>query len=241
MSRQKGSRNKRYYEERQRLAKLLYEELVRAGHSGASFRSLAQACDVSPATLRHYFENKTGALVAAVEYAGEQGEPFQQLVEKGEFGSLHESLVSLLRFLHFGWKHSELGELHKLGLGVGLSEQEVGPAYVKELLEPTLQAFEQRLQLHVDKGELRDCNIRYAAFSLLSPIFLAMLHQKTLSGQTERPLDIDDMLQEHVSHFIEAYQTEHNTNTPSAMSNGKSKQPQRVPSNGSTQARNGQK
>ena len=116
----------------------------------------------------------------------------------------------MLRYFHYGWEHTILGDTHRLGLGSGLGDGEVGPAYLDELLEPALQAFEARIQLHVDKGELRACNTRFASLNLLSPFLLAMLHQKELLGTNVRPMAVNDFIKEHVASFLRAYKPENN-------------------------------
>lgn len=208
MTRHKGSRNKGYEEEKQRLARRLFEALVSAGDEGPSFRQLAAACDVSPSTLRHYFVDRKGAIQAAIEHAGIGGKPHLELVRCGEFGTAHEALLALLRYLSFGWQHSELGNLHRVGLEAGLSDSKAGKTYLASILEPAVQAFADRIQLHIDRGELKPCTPRFAALSLLSPVLLAMLHQKQLSGEEQWPLSIDDFLQEHVDFFLQAHSLE---------------------------------
>lgn len=205
MTRLKGSRNKRYEEERERLAAALFEALNQTEDLSLSFRQMADACEVSPSTLRHYFTNRKGALKAAIQHAGKQGEPYLEMVEEGEFGPPQESLLSLLRYLHFGWSHSKLGDLHRLGLEAGLGDQEMGPAYLRNLLEPSLKAFERRISLHIERGELRPCNARYAALSLVSPLFLLMLHQEQLFGACDFPVEIDAFIQHHTKAFVNAH------------------------------------
>jgi AcrR family transcriptional regulator len=216
MSRQKGSRNKRYKEEKDRLSDLLFRALIDAGDEQVSFRQLAVACDVSPATLRHYFGTRKGAVRAAMERAGGYGKVHTDLVEKGDFGHAEEALLTLLRYMYYGWKHSELGELHRFGLVAGLGDDEVGPVYVRSLLEPTLQAFEVRLQLHVERGELVPMDVRFGSLSLLSPVIIGLLHQHQLHGCEERPLDVEAFLLEHVHAFVRAHRPVEETSTPTA-------------------------
>ncbi len=205
MTRQKGSRNKGYDEEKQRLAQLLFDALVSSSDEGPSFRQLASACDVSPSTLRHYFTDRKGAIEAAIEHAGSNGKPHLNLVRHGEFGEAKEALLTLLRYLSFGWQHSELGDLHRVGLEAGLSDAKAGKTYLESILEPAVQAFSDRIQLHIDRGELKPCTPRFAALSLLSPVLLAMLHQKQLNGEEKWPLSIDEFIQEHVDFFLQAH------------------------------------
>jgi hypothetical protein len=47
---------------------------------------------------------------------------------------------------------------------------------------------------------------RGAALMLLSPIILAMLHQRDLGGEKVRCLDVDAFVATHADAFIRAYQ-----------------------------------
>jgi hypothetical protein len=94
-----------------------------------------------------------------------------------------------------------------LGLREGPRAEETGIAYLQDILEPLLQAAEERLHLHMLRGEMRPGNPRFAALALISPLFLAHLHQGPLCGASLRPLDLADMTAEHTSGFIAAYRT----------------------------------
>ena len=92
-----------------------------------------------------------------------------------------------------------------LGLQIGLGHATLGPAYVSELLEPTLQAFEARLALHVARGELHVADLRQAALALLGPIVLALLHQRELGGQRCRPLDLRRLAAAQLADFLQLH------------------------------------
>jgi hypothetical protein len=78
------------------------------------------------------------------------------------------------------------------------------------VLEPTLQAFEQRLRVHAARGELDvaaddDAALRAAGLAFLAPVLLALMHQHGLSGTVCRPLDVPQLVQMHVKRFVRAY------------------------------------
>ena len=81
----------------------------------------------------------------------------------------------------------------------------LGPAYINEILEPTLKAVEARLARHRAEGELRSCDLRHAALALIAPPLLALLHQGELFGSLCRPLDINAFLKDHLDGFLRAY------------------------------------
>ena len=61
----------------------------------------------------------------------------------------------------FGWKNG-VGAIHLLGLHAGLGHRQLGPAYVTEILEPTLQSAEARIARHIEKKDLAECDVRHA-------------------------------------------------------------------------------
>ena len=169
-----------------------------------SFRELAAAAEVSPATLRHYFIDRAGTLEAVLASMHRQGLPHLAAAAAYPVEDARESLRWLLEALVFGWR-AGVGRLHDFGLGAGLGHASLGPAYVKELLEPTLQAAEARIAHHVGLGELGPCNVRHAALELLSPVILGLLHQGGLGGAACRPLDLAAFLGDHLDRFLVAH------------------------------------
>jgi hypothetical protein len=86
-----------------------------------------------------------------------------------------------------------------------VGHETLGPVYVQELLEPTLQSAEARLSRHIADGELRRCDVRHAALELVCPVVLGLLHQVQLSGARCRPLDVERFLADHLDTFLRAY------------------------------------
>lgn len=86
-----------------------------------------------------------------------------------------------------GWTSGQAGLLHRIGLAQGLRNPGTGLDYLVELLEPTLQAVEQRLKAHVAQGEMRPAETRHAALMPLSPLVLALLHQHDLGAPAAAP------------------------------------------------------
>lgn len=204
MGRTPGTRNADYDAERERLVERLKRALVEPGGAARSFREMAAAASVSPPTLRHYFGTREGVLAAVYAAIHADGLPYLHAVAAGPLGPARESLGWLLRFTVEGWRQG-VGAIHQLGLTAGLGDGALGPAYVNELLEPMLQAFEARIARHVAAGDLGPCDVRHAAIALISPVLVALLHQQALGGAGCRPLDLGRLLDDHVDRFLRAY------------------------------------
>lgn len=200
----KGSRNADHDEARERLLVAVQARLLELDGAQASFRELAAAAGVSVATLRHYFGTREALLKEVMAAMHRAGGPYLLAAATEPHGPVRESLRWFLGQLVEGWGYG-VGDMTAFGLAAGLRQAELGPAYVQELLEPNLQAAEARLARHVAEGELRRCDVRHAALLLVSPMLLALLHQRQLSGARCRPLDVERFLEDHLDAFLRAY------------------------------------
>ena len=204
MGRPEGRANADFDAKRDALALRLLGAL-REGEAGASMRELAAACEVTPPTLRHYFGDRDGALRAALAIARRLGSEHLLRIASADLGAARPALTTALGDLLSGWLDHGVGRLHEIGLQVGLGHETLGPVYLSEILEPTLQAFEARLALHVARGELHVADLRQATLALLGPIVLALLHQRELGGQRCRPLDLHRLAAAQLADFLQLH------------------------------------
>lgn len=168
-----------------------------------SMRELAAAAEVSVPTLRHYFGDREGVVSAVLADAHARGAPFLVLAARAD-GPLEPSLRSGLMQIVQGHLFA-VGGFHAIGLTEGLLHRTLGPTYLQTILEPALQAFELRLQAHVERGELRPLDTRLAALGLLSPVVLFMLHQGELGGHRVRPGAAEELVEHLVTGFVAAW------------------------------------
>lgn len=175
----------------------------------ATLADLARAAGVSVPTLRHYFDDREGAVVAALSASYEESyELLQSLSHPGPH-ALAVSLQTWATRMIDGFRHYGVGALFSGGLVNALGQPTVGPAFVQYVLEPTLGVTERLLAHHRDRGEIDipDDELRGAALSLTSPLVLALMHQDALFGKTCRPLDLRSFAAQHVDRFLRAYRT----------------------------------
>lgn len=207
MGRPEGSRNEGYEEQRERLARAVLARLKEPDGAQASFREFSRSADVTPPTLRHYFKNRDGAIRAALQLALQDGSPYLEMTAEAELGPVDEALPSLMRLVVVAWREFDVGAVHRAGLAAGLQAGPLGPSYVELILEPFLQAVEERLNVHIKRGELREMDVRHGSLILLGPVVLGLLHQDELGGHDLRRLDIDDLLGDHIDAFLRAWKT----------------------------------
>jgi AcrR family transcriptional regulator len=165
---------------------------------------MAGTAGVSVPTLRHYFGDREGVLQAYLVWQGGESARYRPLVATTE----DPFPLSIRKMLHgsaFGLKDMGRIRTHAVGLTEGLHSSRVGPSYLQATLEPLLASVEQRLTLHVARGEMRAVDLRHAAVSLLAPLLLAILHQRELGGASVRQMDLQAFIEDHAAAFVRAY------------------------------------
>lgn len=203
MGRPPGRRNEGFEEKRAALARSVMFALLEDGRP-SPLSTLARVAGVSVPTLKHYFGDRDQLVQAAMTEASKLGAPHLERARRPAGADVRESLLRFCVDLLEGWRLG-VGALHQSGLVLGLGDVGLGPAYLREILEPTILALEQRLGRHVERGDLDDEHPRVMALALLSPVVLALLHQDQLGGTETRPLDVEAFLEAHVDRFLGGY------------------------------------
>lgn len=207
MARTLGARNSGFTDQRNALIAKLRDRLAQKDGPNASLRELALAAGVSVATLRHYFKDRKGVVSGVLERGRQVGEVHLMRTREPLEADLESSMHDFLRDIVRGWSRG-VGTLHAVGLAEGLKSDAAGLNYLMDILEPTQQALERRLQAHMERGEMKEADARHAALWLLSPVLIALLHQNELGGRKCRPLDVDALIAEHARVFASVYATE---------------------------------
>lgn len=205
MARTAGSRNLNYDARRRELLLLARNRLTQLGGSRASFREMAEACGVSVPTLRHYFTRREDLIRAVMSEDLSAGRLHLEHVSTPA-GSFAASVREALAYIAMGFSHG-VGEVHTVGLTEGLRHDDLGPAFVDLVLEPSIAAVRRRLDAHVNDGEMRNVDTRHAALVLLAPVVLLMLHQRELGGVKRYPIELDSFLDDHAASFVRGHAT----------------------------------
>lgn len=170
----------------------------------ASYAELAKAAGVSLATLRHYFGDRDAAVAAILQIHGSLAEPHLQMIRQ-PLDDFAASVSQAVEYIAEGLDQPLVAQLHATGIAEGLAHPDTGPAYLNEVLEPTILALEDRLAHHMVRGQMRHVDARAAALMLISPLILAHLHQHWLGGTGTRPLSETDYRQVVTDAFVTAF------------------------------------
>jgi AcrR family transcriptional regulator len=167
----------------------------------SSFAELAEVSGVSRTTLRHYFASRDDLLRAMIEHMRVLSDRAGAAFPISAALPLEEALRFALHGLVFAWRVG-VGALFAAGLLWGLGDDELGPVYVTNMLEPMLVSFEGHIGRRLEREGLEEANVRHAALSLVSPVILALLHQESLHGVKCRKLDVDVFVEVHLKRFM---------------------------------------
>jgi AcrR family transcriptional regulator len=226
MGRPTGSRNPDFESTRNGLLQAALKRLGEPDGTRASFRELAASAGVSVATLRHYFGTREQLIEAVLAWCHVSAQRYLLEVATGPLEPVSESLSRVLARIEVGFQRG-LGHVHAIGLSAGLREPDLGPAYLREVLDPTVEAVEARLARHIARGELRPGDVRHMALSLISPPLLALLHQGMLGGCRTRPLSYEAFCADHVSGFLRAFAVEPRSVEEAGPAPGSASEPSR--------------
>ena len=207
MARTKGARNEGFEERRVALISFLRARL-RADGPAPSMRELAAAADVSVPTLKHYFSDREGVVRAVMEdelvSGSEANGPLE--VAATPSGPFARSVRDLLQHADEGFEYGGLTDAHTVGLAEGGRSATLGADYLRLALDPTIEAFADRLRAHQANGEMRtDADARVAAVQLLSPLVVARLHQDRFGGRDTNPINLSLMLDQQAEAFVRGY------------------------------------
>lgn len=218
MGRPKGSRSPGYTQRRRELAHRVFETILEDGNT--SLRAMADRTAVSRPTLRHYFGSREGAVQAALEAAAHLGRPHQERLANLPVDDAPACLRHALELVVVGWRDFGVGNIHEVGLKVGLEDPATAHTYVSDILEPLLRAMERLLERLVRAGRLGPHDPRQGALVLVSPVVMGLLHQHGLGGAELRPLAIDGLIASLVDAWCRAHPPAERGEQPAELSGG---------------------
>lgn len=191
MPRPLGRRNPDYDEKRDRLVRDLTDFVLKAELVRPSFRQLSQAGGVAEPTLRHYFGDRESVAREILRTLGDRAQPFIDAVAEPS-PTLQDAVETYVTLSRAGVAHGGFARAHAFGLIEGVADECVGRAYLSSLLEPSVEALEDRLRPHLPESASAE-DVRAAALLIFAPMLLAVLHQQLLGGAEAAPIDLDKL------------------------------------------------
>lgn len=199
MPRPAGVRNHDFKEKRAELVRKLTDYALSSDLRRPALRQFAQALSTSEPTLRHYFGDRSGVIIAVLQEIGQRGAITWQAVATPA-SDLPTAVEEYFRISEAGMRHGGYVRAHAFGIIEGLADEEAGKAYLQYVLGPALRAIAVKLSGTSDTLDTSEKQSA-AAMALFAPLLGLSLHQDLLGGADSDPLDVSAMLA-HTQRFI---------------------------------------
>ncbi len=154
-----------------------------------SLRQFAIKAGVSEPTLRHYFTDRQGVVIAIIGFFAEGAREWLTR-SAAPAGTVEDAVRGYAGLALEGADTDTFAQAHAFALVESIHDPVVARAYLDTVIEPSLRAIERRLGPCVDPAGGAPDRVRHAAISLYAPILIAVLHQRLLRGAEARPLDM---------------------------------------------------
>lgn len=154
-----------------------------------SLRQFAIRAGVSEPTLRHYFTDRQGVVIAIIGYFAAGARGFLER-SAAPAASVEDAVRGYAELALEGADTDIFAQAHAFALVESIHDPVVARAYLDTVIEPSLRAIESRLSPSLDPAGAHPDRVRHAAISLYAPILIAVVHQRLLRGGEARPLNM---------------------------------------------------
>jgi AcrR family transcriptional regulator len=154
-----------------------------------SLRQFAIKAGVSEPTLRHYFADRQGVVIAIIGYFAAGAQDWLKR-SATPAASVEEAVRGYADLALEGADTDTFAKAHAFALVESIHDPVVARAYLDLIVEPSLKSIEHRLQPALDPDGVAPDRVRHGAISLYAPILIAVVHQRLLRGTEARPMDM---------------------------------------------------
>ena len=167
-----------------------------------SLRQFAIRAGVSEPTLRHYFNDRQGVVIAIIGFFAHGARDW--LARSAEPSKTVAQAVSGYADLAMEGSDTDVfAQAHAFALVESIHDPVVARAYLDTIVEPSLQAIEARLTPALDPRGVTPERVRHAALNLYASVLIAVVHQRLLRGGEARPLDMGRFFTDLTSLFTQ--------------------------------------
>lgn len=178
---------------------------VAKGYAATRAEEVAKLAGVSKGTLFLYFESKEELFKAVVRENLAGYFP----VWNAEFEVFEGSTVDMIKHAMLQWWErvgsTQAGGLSKLMMSEASNFPELATFYEQEVLLPARNLLRRILERGVQRGEFRDIDLQYGAYTLLAPMLLlaTWTHALGPACPTMRSIDPQQYLLTQADHILQ--------------------------------------
>jgi AcrR family transcriptional regulator len=175
---------------------------VEKGFSATRMDEIAKRAGVTKGTVYLYFPSKEDLFRAVVEeMMGAQMETAERLVAE-HTGPTRELVAELIRAWWRVGGSSRIACMGKLITGEASNFPELASYYVEHVVVRARRVFEAALRRGIERGELRDVPLNYAARLAIAPLVQASIYQRSLQAFDPDGWDMEQYLELHIDLFL---------------------------------------
>ena len=185
---------------------------VEKGFSSTKMDEIAKRAGVTKGTVYLYFPSKDDLFRAVVEEVmGAQMESAERLVAE-HTGSTPELIAELIRAWWRVGGSARLSCMGKLITSEAANFPELARYYVDHVVVRARRIFEAALRRGIERGELRDVPLNYAARLAIAPLVQASIYQRSLQAFDPDGWEMERYLELHIDLFLRGLAKEPETN-----------------------------
>ena len=172
------------------------------GFAAARLDDIAARAGVSKGALYLYFATKEDIFRAVIEHGVAPNLGRIQTVLADRHATFSDLLRAFAATVANIAADTPVGGIIKMVIGESRNFPELARAWRERLVEPALAAMTAAIAAAQARGELRACDPRHAAISLVSPMLLGVIWRETFVPVGAQPLDIPTLAQQHVELWL---------------------------------------
>lgn len=199
MSRPSGVRNQDFAQKRQALLDKMEVFILEKGNESPSFRQLAIAAEISEPTLRHYFTDRSGVMVALIENFRDKSAFMRDATRQASDG-IADSLEGYHQLVRRFRQDATFVQAQAFMIRESMADAAARRAYLEHIVEPSIDALADRL-VRTKGGPANYQTARTAGMMLMSSSIFMILHQELLDAKEHAPVD-EDWYFEHIRNWM---------------------------------------
>lgn len=189
MARPTGVRNQDYEDKRAALLTSLADYVLTENVFVPSFRQMAIAAETSEPTLKHYFDNRTGLVLALLKHFHDSIAPLRDVLGRA-FPTIGEAVRDYTEIAKQMSKDSRYINAHVFAIRESLIDVDIFGAYVRYLVEPGTAALAERL-VKSKGGPVNYSTARIAASMIITNASTMAFRKIILGDKDPVPIDYD--------------------------------------------------
>lgn len=171
------------------------------GFTATKLDDVAKHAGVSKGTLYLYFESKEALFNAVVsEFVLPQIEQAEDQAKEYK-GLIKDLILKLIEQWRINVLETDLSGIPKIMIAEASNFPELANFYINNVIKRSRTFISNLIQLGIDRGEFRECDVDYAARAFFTPMVFTVIWKHSLAPFDDK-YDVNEYLSFHVDVFL---------------------------------------